>query len=115
MESTRTGRRRRRPGFVCVDEREEVRAMAAAAFHEGFVSELVGKPAMVQRGTEREAVGKIADFVVEHPEDTFPRIDAVVVKTRYGELAAPISDVASLDLGGVVLTTPPKVVRPADD
>jgi len=47
----------------------------------------------------------IADFVVEHPEDTFPRIDAIIVKTRYGELAAPIGEVASLDTGGVVLTT----------
>ncbi len=89
--------------------------MATTAFHEGFVSELVGKPALVERGGEREAVGKIADFVVEHPEDTFPRIDAIVVKTRYGELAAPIADVSSLDTTGVVLTAPPKVVRPPDD
>src|ERR1700682_3024671 len=89
--------------------------MAAATFQEGFVSELVGRPAMVERDGRRETVGKIADFVVEHPEDTFPRIDAIIVKTRYGELAAPIAEVASLDADGVVLTTAPKIVRPPDD
>jgi CBS domain-containing protein len=87
----------------------------ATAFHEGFVSELVGKPAIVERDGRREVVGKIADFVVEHPEDPFPRIDAVVVKTRYGELAAPIGEVTSLDANGVVLSAPPKIVRPAND
>jgi CBS domain-containing protein len=86
-----------------------------ATFHEGFVSELVGKPAWVERNGARDHVGKIADFVVEHPEDTFPHIDAVIVKTRYGELAAPIAEVASLDTGGVVLSAPPKIVRPPDD
>jgi magnesium transporter len=86
-----------------------------ATFHEGFVSELIGRPVMVERDGERTTVGKIADFVVEHPEDTFPRIDAIIVKTRYGELAAPIAEVATLDTGGLVLTAPPKIVRPPDD
>jgi magnesium transporter len=89
--------------------------MSATTFHEGFVSQLVGRPAMIVRDGAREVVGKIADFIVEHPEDTFPRIDAIIVKTRYGELAAPIAEVASLDTSGVVLTTAPKVVRPPDD
>src|SRR5947209_8526346 len=87
----------------------------ATAFHEGFVSELIGRPATVARDGAREVVGKIADFVVEHPEDTFPRIDAIIVKTRYGELAAPIAEVASLDTSGVVLTAAPRIVRPPDD
>jgi len=89
--------------------------MAVTAFHEGFVSELVGRPAAVARDGARETVGKIADFVVEHPEDTFPRIDAVIVKTRDGVLAAPIAEVAELDDDGVVLSAPPKIVRPPDD
>jgi CBS domain-containing protein len=89
--------------------------MATTAFHDGFVSELIGRPVMVERDGTRSTVGKIADFVVEHPEDTFPRIDAIIVKTRYGELAAPIAEVASLDTAGLVLTTPPKIVRPPDD
>ncbi|HTD36533.1 MAG TPA: CBS domain-containing protein [Candidatus Limnocylindrales bacterium] len=88
---------------------------APAAFHEGFVSDLIGRPAVVERGGARETVGKIADFVVEHPEDTFPRIDAVIVKTRHGELAAPIAEVVTLDTHGVVLSAPPKIVRPPDD
>ena len=89
--------------------------MPATTFHEGFVSQLIGRPAMVERDGVRETVGKIADFVVEHPEDTFPRIDAIIVKTRYGELAAPIAEVATLDTSGLLLTTPPKIVRPPDD
>jgi magnesium transporter len=88
---------------------------APAAFHEGFVSDLIGRPAAVERAGTRETVGKIADFVVEHPEDTFPRIDAVIVKTRHGELAAPTSEILSLDTTGVVLSAPPKIVRPPDD
>jgi CBS domain-containing protein len=88
---------------------------APAAFHEGFVSDLIGRPAVVERAGGRETVGKTADFVVEHPEDTFPRIDAVIVKTRHGELAAPIAEVLSLDTTGVVLSAPPKIVRPPDD
>ena len=84
-------------------------------FHEGFVSELVGRSAIVERGGARDVVGRVADFVVEHPEDTFPRIDAVIVKTRHGELAAPIADVASFDDDGIVLTKAPTVVRPPDD
>ncbi|MBV8579357.1 MAG: magnesium transporter [Candidatus Eremiobacteraeota bacterium] len=89
--------------------------MPATAFHEGFVSELIGRPAVIDRGGTREVVGKVADFVVEHPEDTFPRIDAVIVKTRYGELAAPLAEVAEIEAGAFVLLTPPKIVRPPDD
>src|ERR1700686_1834467 len=89
--------------------------MAATTFHEGFVSELVGRPAMVERDGVRETVGKIADFIVEHPEDTFPRIDAIIVKTRHGELAAPIGEVSSLDTDALVLSAPPRILRPPDD
>jgi magnesium transporter len=105
-------------GFFCFGgdaEGGETDMVSATSFHEGFVSELVGRPAYVLRNGDREAVGKIADFVVEHPEDTFPRIDAVVVKTRYGELASPIGEVVSLDREALVLSAPPKIVRPPDD
>jgi magnesium transporter len=85
------------------------------AFHEGFVSELVGRPVFVERDGARDQVGRVADFVVEHPEDTFPRIDAVIVKTRHGELAAPIAEVAGIGPDGLVLTTAPRIVRPPDD
>ena len=88
---------------------------SATAFHDGFVSDLVGRPVLVQRSGERQTIGKIADFVVEHPEDTFPRIDAVIVKARHGELAAPIADIADIERDRIILTKPPTVVRPPDD
>ena len=62
-------------------------------FHDGFVSELIGRSAFVDHDGERRYAGRISDFVVERPDDTFPRIDAIVVKTRHGDLAAPIADV----------------------
>jgi magnesium transporter len=108
--SSRTGNR---TGFFCAKGGEIT--MAATAFHEGFVSELIGRPAIVERDGVRETVGKIADFIVEHPEDTFPRIDAIIVKTRHGELAAPIGEVLSLDTDALVLSAPPRIVRPPDD
>jgi magnesium transporter len=88
---------------------------APAPYHEGFVSELIGRPAQVERDGSRTTVGRIADFVVEHPEDTFPRIDAVIVKMKHGELAAPIADVAELGPHGILLRRAPTVVRPPDD
>jgi magnesium transporter len=86
-----------------------------APFHEGFVSELVGRPAFVDRAGTRAAVGRIADFVVEHPEDTFPRIDAVIVKTRAGDRAVPVADLLSLDAAGILIGAEPTVERPPDD
>ena len=86
------------------------------AFHDGFVSQLVGRSAVVERGGERETVGSIADFVVEHPEDTFPRVDAVAVKTREGRKLAPIANVLEIaDDGTMLLSAPPTVDAPPDD
>jgi len=41
------------------------------AFHDGFVSQLVGRTAVIDRDGARTSVGRVVDFVVEHPEDTF--------------------------------------------
>jgi CBS domain-containing protein len=84
-------------------------------FHDGFVSELIGRSAFVDHDGERRYAGRISDFVVERPDDTFPRIDAIVVKTRHGDLAAPIADVIGLDSQGLVLRRAPTIVRPPDD
>ena len=84
-------------------------------FHDGFVSELIGRPAFVERDGGRRHVGRIADFVVDRPQDTFPHIDALIIKTRHGEVSAPIHDVVSLDSEGVLLRTAPTLVRPPDD
>jgi CBS domain-containing protein len=89
--------------------------LTPAAFTEGFVSELVGRAAAVERDGGREVFGRIADFVVEHPEDTFPQIDAVIVKSRHGEVAAPLADLLALDADGLLLSRLPTLVRPPDD
>ncbi len=47
------------------------------AFSEGFISELVGRRATVND----LAVGKVTDFLVTKPDDTFPQIDGLVIKT----------------------------------
>ena len=86
------------------------------AFHEGFLSEMIGRPAVVGSGRERKVVGRIADFVVSRPSDTFPHIDAVVLKTRDGQRLAPIEAVVEFDDDGrVVLTEPPIAEVPPED
>ncbi len=91
------------------------RTSAAAPFHDGFVSELLGRHAFIDRDGTRTFVGRVADFVVEHPEDTFPHIDAVILKTKHGEVAAFLTDVDSIDAGGMLLRKLPTIVRPPDD
>ena len=78
------------------------------SFHDGFVSEIVGRTAVVDDGTGRRTIGKVSDFLVGAPGDTFPRIDALVVKTGYGPRFAPISTVRDVnDKGMVVLSVAP--------
>ena len=85
-------------------------------FHEGFLSEMLGRPAVVGSGRERRTVGRIADFVVQHPGDTFPHIDAVVVKSRGRKQMAPIASVEEFDdEGRVVLREAPTADVPAED
>ncbi len=86
-----------------------------STFHEGFVSELVGRAAVVERDGRRVTIGRIADFVVEKPEDTFPRIDALAVKMRDGLRLAPIATVLEIDEGAILLSEPPGTVCPPDD
>jgi len=82
------------------------------AFSEGFISELVGRRATVND----LAVGKIADFLVTNPDDTFPQIDGVVVKTAQGLRFAPIENVADFDQAGTIaLKTAPSEPAPSDD
>jgi magnesium transporter len=78
------------------------------SFHDGFVSQIVGRSAVVEDGGGRRAVGKVADFHVGSPGDTFPRIDALVINTSYGRRFAPISTIRDIDdKGTVVLTVAP--------
>ena len=74
------------------------------SFHDGFLSEIVGRTAVVEQGSgPRKPVGKVTDFLVTKPDDTFPRIDGLIVKTSYGSRFAPISSVADVDEKGTVV------------
>ena len=82
------------------------------AFTEGFISELVGR-----RVTVNEIpIGKVSDFLVNKPDDVFPRIDGLVIKTSQGPRFAPIETVATIDPNGTVqLTmTPAEPAPPAE-
>jgi CBS domain-containing protein len=86
------------------------------AFHDGFLSEMIGRIAVVDAGGRRMTVGRISDFVVQHPDQTFPHVDAVVIKSRDGKHLAPIATVTDFDDDGrVVLTTAPTTAAPPDD
>jgi CBS domain-containing protein len=73
------------------------------SFHDGFLSEIVGRTAVVEDEGKRRSVGKVSDFLVSKPDDTFPRIDGLVVKTNRGRRFAPISTVRDVDANGTVL------------
>ena len=82
------------------------------AFTEGYISELVGRKATV----DDVPIGKVADFLINKPEDTFPQIDGIVVKTAQGNRIAPISLVKDIDRNGVVaLNAMPHEAAPSDD
>jgi magnesium transporter len=73
------------------------------SFHDGFLSEIVGRSAVVDDSGGRKHVGKVVDFLVKKPDDTFPRIDGLIVKTNGGTRFAPMSTVRSVDDGGTVV------------
>src|SRR5215472_1944873 len=93
---------------LCVRE-----GVSEMAFRDGYLSELVGRPAMLSAGG---SVGKVVDFYVGKPDDTFPRIDGVVIKTRAGERVAPLSDVLEYNpQSGLVLRATPEQVALPDE
>ena len=59
------------------------------AFAEGFVSELVGRRVTVNQ----IPIGKVTDFLVNKPDEVFPKIDGLVIKTSQGLRFAPIETV----------------------
>jgi CBS domain-containing protein len=86
------------------------------AFHDGFLSEMIGRAAVVDADGRRQTVGRVCDFVVEKPDATFPHVDAVVIKSRSGKRLAPIATVLDFDdQGSLVLTEAPSTVAPPDD
>ena len=82
------------------------------AFQEGFVSELVGRRATING----LPIGKVSDFLVNKPENTFPEIDGLVIKTAQGARFAPMDTIADVDAGGAVaLSVAPKIPAPRDE
>ena len=81
-------------------------------FRDGFVSEFVGRKAVVND----LAIGKVADFLVGKPDDVFPKIDGLMVKTARGPRFAPMSTVLDVDArGNIALTRVPDEDAPTSD
>jgi CBS domain-containing protein len=60
-------------------------------------------------------IGKVTDFLVNEPDDTFPHIDGLVIKTTQGLRFAPIETVIDVNHDGTVaLTMAPKEPAPPD-
>ncbi len=72
-------------------------------------------PARVKGDDSRAPIGKIVDFLVSHPEDTFPRIDAVKIRTKAGMRIVPIAQVSVGRDGPLLLDAEPTIESPADD
>lgn len=81
------------------------------AFHDGFVSEIVGRRATVND----LPIGKVTDFLVNSPDEVFPQVDGLIVKTAQGLRYAPMDTVAEIVDGAVALTAAPKESAPRDE
>ncbi len=73
------------------------------AFQEGYLSEMVGRQAVLESAQSNRPIGKVVDLLVGKPDDTFPRIDGFVIKTSQGKRFAPIADVVDIDNDGTLL------------
>jgi magnesium transporter len=86
------------------------------SFQEGYLSELVGRTAVVAGNGPQVPAGKVIDYLVTKPSDTFPAIDGLVVKTKGGERYVSMAEVVDLDERGmIVLRTLPETPAPPED
>ncbi|MGD0473500.1 MAG: CBS domain-containing protein [Candidatus Velthaea sp.] len=70
---------------------------------------MLGRPAVIVRNGPEAPVGKIIDFLVTKPNDTFPAIDWLIVKANDGERYVPLVDKVDVDeRGAIVLPTLPE-------
>ena len=82
------------------------------AFQDGFISELVGRRATVNE----LPIGRVTDFLVNNPDQTFPEVDGLIIKTSAGPRFAPMDTVSDVDAdGAVALNAAPKIPAPPDD
>ena len=84
-------------------------------FHEGFLSEIIGKTAVVVGPGGHITIGRVTDFVVTQPHDTFPKIDALVIKARSGHYLAPTDTLVDFEPNRVSLSAAPTQAPPPDD
>ena len=82
------------------------------AFQEGFVSDLVGRKATINE----LPIGKVTDFLVNKPDEVFPQVDGLVIKTAQGPRFAPMETIADVDAhGAVALRAAPKISAPPEE
>ena len=68
-------------------------------FHDGYLSEIIGRSVIVD-GERTTTVGRVSDFVVNAPGEHFPKISGVIVKTSDGKRLLSIEDVVDVDRDG---------------
>jgi len=80
-------------------------------FAQGFISDLIRRPVTI----DDRPIGKVADFLVGSPDDAFPTVDGLIIKTAGGMRFAPMDTVADVDQNGsVVLRIVPKEPAPPE-
>ncbi|MBC5799838.1 MAG: magnesium transporter [Candidatus Eremiobacteraeota bacterium] len=81
-------------------------------FYDGYLSDLVGRPAVLGSDAGTQTIGKVTDFLVRKPDDTFPRIDGLVIKTKDGKRYAPMSAVRAIQAKGAIILSERPVETP---
>lgn len=80
-------------------------------FRDAFVSDIAGRTAFC----DSAQLGRVVDFLVKNPDETFPKIDGLVLKTPSGRSFAPAETVIDMDDDGVVrLSRVPSAGPPAE-
>lgn len=80
-------------------------------FTQGFISDLIRRPVTI----DDRPIGKVADFLIGTPDDAFPTVDGLIIKTASGMRFAPMDTVADVDQNGsVVLRIVPKEPAPPE-
>ena len=76
------------------------------------MSSLVGRSGIVAGDAKRKSVGKVADFVVSKPDDTFPRIDGIVFNTSAGRRYSPMGSVVDIESNGAIVLREAPALEP---
>ena len=85
------------------------------SFYDGYLSQLIGRPGVVEGEAGRKTIGKVADFLISKPDETFPRIDGFVFKTPAGRRYSPMSSIENIDAGGAISLREVPVEEPVSE